>query len=75
MVPAICVLHNFIRIHDVDDIPVIEGPQSRHQASALMELGGDISNAERNATSELRESIAMAMWNSYMDVIATRNQN
>jgi hypothetical protein len=40
-----------------------------------MELGGDISNAERNAASDLRESIAMAMWNSYMDVIATRNQN
>ena len=75
MVPAICVLHNFIRIHDVDDIPVIEGPQSRHRASALMELGGDILNAERNAASDLQESIAMAMWNSYMDVIATQNQN
>jgi hypothetical protein len=40
-----------------------------------MGLGGDISNAERNEASELRESIAMAMWNSYKAVIGNRNLN
>ena len=76
MVPAICVLHNFIRIHDVDDIPEIEGFRSRGQATgALMGLGGDISNAERNRASELRESIAKAMWTSYQSIIDGQNQN
>jgi hypothetical protein len=76
MVPAICVLHNFIRIHDVDDIPEIEGFRSRGQATgALMGLGGDISNAERNRASELRESIAKAMWASYQSIIDGQNQN
>jgi hypothetical protein len=76
MVPAICVLHNFIQIHDVDDIPEIEDFWSRGQATgALMGLGGDISNAERNQATELRESIAKAMWASYQSIIDGRSQN
>jgi hypothetical protein len=76
MVPAICILHNFICIHDVDNIPVVEDTQSRYRGNgAPMGLGGDISNAERNEASELRESIAMAMWDSYKAVIANQNLN
>ena len=67
MVPAICVLHNFIRIYDVDDLPdtpqhsqVQEGPGNH-----LGELGGDISTAESNRASALRDSIAQDMWASY----------
>jgi hypothetical protein len=73
MVPAICVLHNFIRIHDMDDIPVVEG--FRRATSAFVGLGGDISSAERNEASELRESIAIAMWDSYKSIIDGRNTN
>ena len=74
MVPAICVLHNFIRILNVNDIPKIEDFQSRGQATgALMGLGGDISNAERNWASELRESMAKAMWASYKSIIDRQN--
>jgi hypothetical protein len=66
MVPAICVLHNFIRIHDMDDLPNVpqhsqmrEGP-TNHTG----ELGGDISTAESNRASAFR-SIARDMWASY----------
>jgi hypothetical protein len=72
MVPAICVLHNFIRIHDVDDIPTANDThiQAEQPLMPIMEgLGGDISTAERNRATELRESIAKAMWESYQGII------
>jgi hypothetical protein len=72
MVPAICVLHNFIRIHDVDDIPTANDThiQAEEPLMPIMEgLGGDISTAERNRATELRESIAKAMWESYQGII------
>lgn len=81
MVPAICVLHNFIRIHDVDDLPVVSDSQRRAvlrdvSADTLGSLGGDISNAEKNRASELRESIAKEMWNSYQLLVTERaNEN
>ena len=72
MVPAICVLHNFIRIHDVDDIPTANDThiQAEQPLMPIMEgLGGDISTAERNRATKLRESIAKAMWESYQGII------
>jgi hypothetical protein len=33
MVPAICVLHNFIRIYDVDDLPIVDMPSHKDQSS------------------------------------------
>lgn len=76
MVPAICVLHNFIRIYDVDDLPIVDMPSHRDQSSTGITdgLGGDISSAERNRASELRDSIAKAMWDSYQDIINRRNE-
>jgi hypothetical protein len=72
MVPAICVLHNFIYIHDVDDIPTANDThiQAEQPLMPIMEgLGGDISTAERNRATELRESIAKATWESYQGII------
>jgi len=57
----------------MDDIPVVEG--FRRATSAFVGLGGDISNVERNEASELRESIAIAMWDSYKSIIDGRNTN
>ena len=70
MVPAICVLHNFIRVHDADDLPVTDdhgvvGPTQEFEG----QLGGDVSTEERNRATELRESIAKAMWESYQHII------
>jgi hypothetical protein len=81
MVPAICVLHNFIRIHDNDDLPEVhQVPGANHHqvpganhgvvvTGGVEGLGGDISSAERNQASELRDSIAKAMWDSYQYII------
>ena len=68
MIPAICVLHNFIRVHDVNDIPVVNEPW-RAGRTQVGEVGRDISSEETNRASELRESIAKAMWASYQNII------
>jgi hypothetical protein len=39
------------------------------------ELGRDVSLAERNRASELRESIAKAMWESYQSIINAKMEN
>jgi hypothetical protein len=68
MVPAICVLHNFIRIHDIDDLPdILQHPQVQEGlANNSGDLGnGDVSAAESNRASILRDSIAQDMWASY----------
>jgi hypothetical protein len=68
MIPAICVLHNFICIHDVDDIPAVNEPW-RAGWTQVGEVGRDISLEETNRASELRESLAKAMWASYQNII------
>ena len=78
MVPAICVLHNFICIHDNDDLPDVHQVPDANRGVVVTdgvdsELGGDISSAERNQASELRDSIAKAMWDSYQYIINARH--
>ena len=67
MVLVICVLYNFIHIHDVDDLP--DAPQHSQMqdgpAKHTGELGGDILTAESNRASALQDSIAQDMWASY----------
>lgn len=71
MVPALCVLHNFIRVHDVDDLPTLgDNFQSRVtqrtvRADSLEGLGGDISAAEKRRATSARDTIAKEMWDSY----------
>lgn len=71
MVPALCVLHNFICVHDVDDLPTLRDnfqscvTQCTVHADSLEGLGGDISTAEKRRATEARDTIAKEMWDSY----------
>ena len=47
MIPTICVLHNFICVHDVDDIPITN--ESCHTGwTQVGEVRRDISSEETN---------------------------
>lgn len=71
IVSAICVLHNFIQIHDPkdylefdDDNEVIEGSGfTRHARS------GDITRQETQIASARRDGIAKDMWAQYQNHI------
>ena len=69
-VPAMCALHNFIRIHDPsDDIEPLEDDETRcstdMSAEVLSRLGG-VSRAEVVHANKWRDAIAKAMWESYI---------
>ena len=72
MVHAICALHNFIRVHDVDDE---EGDQfqleDQSQLPGPAELqnylgSGRITHMETEDASVCRDNIANAMWEDYL---------
>ncbi len=72
MIPALCALHNFIRIHDADDIPP---PNDFHdhfhhntRNNHREELGGQITSAEKQRAITQRDTIAMAMWEQYISI-------
>ena len=81
---ALAALHNFIRIHDPEDNATasydhaeLDGghsqtSQSSHEINPE-NLGGNISQAERNRASEKRDVIAKAMWEDYQNVLAERD--
>jgi len=72
---ALAALHNYIRIHDpdddatedfdfLDDSTTETNPYGNlHQESD--DLGGHISNAEKQRASDRRDDIARAMWADY----------
>lgn len=78
-VAALCALHNFIRIHDPDD--QADEPAGRPEVSRggshtnVEELGGQITEVERDRASERRDNIAKAMWTSYQQVLQERGLN
>jgi hypothetical protein len=84
--PAIGVLMNFIGIHDPDDVPdgelsqegledLGEEQHSRNEDELseedLAEQGG-IGREESERASDLRDQIALAMWNSYQAEVQRR---
>jgi hypothetical protein len=78
-VPALCALHNFIRVYDPRDIPDDDelGDQNHdgsngQNASGFGELGKNITRAERNRAERRQDEIAQAMWKSYQAVIRSR---
>ncbi len=68
LVHAICLLHNFIRIHDPDDCePVVQDAEEHLQpAEGAQSFGGPIQAAERAEATLRRDQIAKEMWESYV---------
>ena len=79
--PAICALHNFIRIHD----PTDEGQLTTGNATGVTgvserptpneeELHNYISRAETNRATAKRDQIAKEMWASYQQILTERGE-
>ncbi|KAJ8580948.1 hypothetical protein M405DRAFT_17150 [Rhizopogon salebrosus TDB-379] len=66
LVPALCVLHNFIHIHETDQ--EIQITQQRKD-----DFGCSITPAEREQAARKQDDIAKAMWAQYIEY--TTNQN
>lgn len=72
--PALCAVHNFIRIHDPDEIDEFDldiGDQDPgHVYGELAE--GPALHAEKDRAEIRRDNIAQAMWDSYLEVVNNR---
>ena len=78
-VPALCVVHNFVSIHDRDaaDTPITQqasGTGISHQA-AHVELPRPawVSEEEEFSASAKRDKIADKMWANYQQYLASRD--
>lgn len=82
---AVAVLHNFVHVYDPDDLAYDEGDNnddsddertnnSRHEIPITPEnLGGHISQAEKDRAGVKRDEIAMVMWADYQQELQARN--
>lgn len=82
---AVAVLHNFVHVYDPDDLAYDEGDNnddsddertnnSRHEIPITPEnLGGHISQAEKDRAGAKRDEIAMVMWADYQQELQARN--
>ncbi|TFK86405.1 hypothetical protein K466DRAFT_492898 [Polyporus arcularius HHB13444] len=68
IVHALCVLHNFIRIHDPDDLDITAHEELARvpQDPSAAEFGGSISATEQREATSRRDRIAKAMWDDYV---------
>ena len=74
IVCGLAVTHNFIRIHDPEDLP--EPLEATHNERA--DEGGiqdGISTAEQNRASSRRDRIAAEMWAAYQQRSVRRRRN
>lgn len=73
---AICVVHNFIRIHDPEDLPDPddEDNNSITPFNASFSGNGTISSQERSAAVKRRDDIANAMWVQYQQNLTRRGR-
>jgi hypothetical protein len=69
--PALCAIHNFICIHDADEIhdfeSVVEDPVPGIFHGELAR--GPAGAAERQRADTKRDEIAQAMWESYQELV------
>ena len=73
---AICVVHNFIRIHDPEDLPDPEDEDNNSIIPLNASSGGNgtISSRERSAAVKRRDDIANAMWVQYQQYLTKRGR-
>ena len=66
LVSALSVVHNFIRIHDPDDLPENDEEEDHSQLNVdIGRLQHTIGADERGRAAERRDTIAKAMWADY----------
>jgi hypothetical protein len=75
--PALCAIHNFIRMHDEDEIfdfeDVVEDPIPGAFHGELAR--GPAGAAERQRADTKRDQIAQAMWDSYQALVQAGRHN
>jgi hypothetical protein len=69
--PALCAVHNFIRIHDDDEIhDFLPNVQDQNPGEFYGELAaGPAVRAEKERAEIKRDNIAQAMWENYQDLV------
>ena len=66
ILPALCALHNFIRIYDNDEIHEFNDIEQTAMQDPLEQLAvGPVTMRERNRAYGLHDKIAQDMWDSY----------
>ncbi len=75
IVYALCVLHNFICVHDPDDLDTtVEEELTRiPEPPEQGDFGGSISAAEKEAATSRRDDIAKRVWADYVEYLETRH--
>jgi hypothetical protein len=79
---AIAALHNFVHVHDPDDLAMEEGDNGDDLDDGIgngeeipitpENLGGYISQAEKDRAGAKRDEIAKAMWEDYVEELQFR---
>jgi hypothetical protein len=73
--PALCAIHNFIRVHDEEEIhdfdEVVSSNQNEDCGYGVLSHG-PANRAERDQAAIKRDLIAEAMWVDYQRVLAQR---
>ena len=76
--PALAAIHNFIRIHDPDDITYREAEKEASRCLPRIQpgdLGRGISQGERGRATKRRDDIANRMWAQYVAYRDARDGN
>ena len=69
VIPALCALHNFIRVHDPDDLDnqdLQEEIERQSPVPGVAELRNRVNQAEKKRAVARQEQIASNMWADYI---------
>lgn len=71
IIHAICILQDFIHIHDPDeDLGVLDPKLLWQIPRSTMDFGGSVLPAERNSANMRRDDITWCMWTQYQEYVA-----
>jgi hypothetical protein len=68
LVPALCVLHNFIRTYDPEDMDLVDLAEVERRSPQRQpeDFGSAVDAAEREHANDRRDKIAQEMWTQYV---------